>query len=68
MATSCRICGKPVDAPYRVYTSDGRVREGCVSPDHDDHLVTPSESARWHARPEARDIRRRLKRAGVVAS
>lgn len=61
--TECRICFKPVSAPWRVYDERGRVIEGCVGADHDGHLVTPSESARWHARKEAKNLRRAIVKA-----
>jgi hypothetical protein len=58
MTDTCPTCTRPASAPYRVYDDRGRVINGCVDAHHDGALVTPSESARWHARPEARIIRR----------
>lgn len=55
---TCRICGKPVNAPYRVYDAHGKVLQGCVAADHDGQLVIPSESARWHNRATAKALRR----------
>lgn len=65
----CPICGRPANDPWRVHDGRGRVVEGCVGEAHTGHLVSPSESARWHNRPEARELRRRerqnrLKRRG----
>jgi hypothetical protein len=59
-AAICTTCGKPDHQPYRVYDEHGTVTAGCVDAIHDGRLVTPSESASWHARPEARRIRARL--------
>jgi len=56
----CPICGRAAGSPYRVYDDRGKVIQGCVSDFHTGHLVTPSESARFHARKEAVAIRRRL--------
>jgi len=56
---TCNICGKPDHSPYRLYDDRGKVRAGCVADCHTGRLQTPSDSASWHARPEARDIRRR---------
>jgi hypothetical protein len=68
-ANECPICGKSAGAPARRYSLDGRqVIEGCVDHFHTGHLVTPSESARWHYRPAAKHIRAALKaqRLGYV--
>lgn len=53
----CNTCCNPAGAPYRRYDERGKVREGCVDEFHTGHLVTPSESARWHGRPEAKRVR-----------
>lgn len=58
----CPTCGHSEGAPYRQYDSRGHVISGCVDEFHTGHLVTPSESAYWHGRPEARKIRARLKK------
>lgn len=63
---TCRTCGRSVWSPWRVYNDHGRVVEGCVSMDHDGRLVTPSESARWHNRKEAKAIRRAEHARGVL--
>lgn len=54
---TCNTCVQPVWKPFRVYDERGKVVLGCVDASHDGQLVTPSESARWHARPEAKRIR-----------
>lgn len=54
----CRTCFKPLDHPYRLYDSRGKVIQGCVSKDHDGALVAGSESSRWHNRPESKALRR----------
>ena len=54
----CNTCTNSVYAPYRVYSAQGKVLEGCVDACHTDHLTTPGESARWHNRPQAKAIRR----------
>lgn len=60
-AETCTICGQSAYSPYRSYNPQGHIVEGCV-----DQFHTPafegivSESARWHHRKEARDIRKRL--------
>jgi len=58
--TTCPICTRSVDSPYRVYDERGRVIQGCVDACHTDHLVSVSESARWHHRKEATVIRKTL--------
>ena len=55
---TCRTCTRPIASPYRVYDERGRIVQGCVSIDHDGQHVTPSESARWHARPDAKALQR----------
>lgn len=54
----CTICYKPASAPFRMYDERGKVVGGCIGEAHTGQLVTPSESARWHARPEAKKMRR----------
>jgi hypothetical protein len=58
----CLICGQPDHRPYRVYDARGKVLAGCVDDCHTGQLITPSESAHWHGRPDARKIRQALKR------
>jgi hypothetical protein len=58
---TCSICTRPANDPYRVYDTLGNVLAGCVAAQHTGHLVTPSASAWWHNRPEAKEIRRRLR-------
>lgn len=53
----CNTCVRPASNPFRVYDERGRVIMGCVDECHTGHLATPSESARWHARPEAKKLR-----------
>jgi len=57
-ADTCNTCTRGAASPFRVYDERGRVVEGCVDDFHTGHLVTPSESARWHNRSEAKAIRR----------
>lgn len=59
----CPTCTRPDHSPYRVYDARGKVTSGCVDACHTGRLITPSESAMWHARPAAKQIRARLKRA-----
>lgn len=61
MAT-CNICCRPAYSPFRVYDERGKVVMGCVGDAHTGQLITPSESARWHARPEAKKLRARIKK------
>jgi hypothetical protein len=67
-ATKCPTCCRNPFAPFRVYDSAGRAVEGCVDHFHTGHIVTPSESATWHARPAAKRIRQasKLMRHGGV--
>lgn len=65
-SAACRTCRRPIASPFRVYGDRGRVVAGCVSADHDGTHVTPSESARWHNRKEAKAIRRATKARGVL--
>jgi len=60
-SATCPICGRAAGAPYRVYSAEGKVIHGCVDHFHTGHLVTPSASTSWHARPEARKIRAAMK-------
>lgn len=62
--TICTLCFKDIFVPYRVYSEQGRVIEGCVGEGHTDRLVTPSESSRWHYRSEAKKIRANLRKMG----
>ena len=56
--TQCLTCGCPDHSPWRAYDDRGRVILGCVDACHTDRLITPSESARWHNRIEAKAIQR----------
>jgi hypothetical protein len=60
LAAQCPTCARNPDSPYRVYDC-GNAVQGCVDHFHTGHLVTPSESARWHARPEAVRIRKEMR-------
>jgi hypothetical protein len=60
--SKCNTCGRDASAPYRVYDARGKCTAGCVDDFHTGHLVTPSESSRWHNRPDAKKIRAALKR------
>jgi hypothetical protein len=57
----CTTCNKPDHSPFRVFEGS-KVVMGCVDACHTSKLVTPSESAFWHARPEAKKIRGALQR------
>lgn len=59
----CNTCGRFAASPYRRWDAYGSVTEGCVDDFHSGHLVTPSESARWHYRMEAKTIRRQRSNA-----
>lgn len=54
---TCNLCGRPVAAPFRVYDERGKVTHGCIDAAHNGQLVTGTESARWHARPVAKQMR-----------
>lgn len=56
-ASTCPTCCRPASSPFRVHDASGKVTQGCVDHFHSGHLVTPSASAAWHARPEAKRIR-----------
>lgn len=60
---TCLVCDRRVDDPYRVYNEHGKVVVGCVDESHSGHLVTPSESAWWHGRKEAKQLRRERREA-----
>ena len=62
MRSACNTCGKDARHPWRVYDERGHVLLGCVDGAHDGQLVTPSASATWHNRSEAKEIRRNLRR------
>ena len=59
----CRICGKDINNPYRVFSTNGKVMAGCVASDHNGKLVGASESAFWHNRNEAKAIRANLRKS-----
>ncbi len=46
--TECVTCGRSAGDPFRRYDDRGKVVHGCIDPFHEGHLVTPSESSRWH--------------------
>lgn len=56
--TKCPTCGRQASSPFRNHHANGKVMLGCVDAFHTGHLVTPSESSRWHNSPQAKDIRR----------
>ena len=58
----CPTCFRAPAAPFRVWDASGKILSGCVDACHTGHLVTPSASASWHARPAARQIRKGLAR------
>lgn len=58
---TCPTCGKPDHSPFRSYDPAGRIVLGCVDAHHDGALVTPSASASWHMRREAKQLRRAMK-------
>jgi len=67
-ATTCPTCCKAPDAPFRVYSPEGKIINGCVDHFHEGHLVSPSQSSAWHHRKEAKAIRAasRKMRGGCV--
>lgn len=52
----CPTCGKSPGSPYRRQDARGRITEGCIDAIHTDQLY--GESARWHDKTEAKQIRR----------
>lgn len=66
---TCPTCTRASDLPYRVYDERGNVLQGCIDEFHTGHLVTPSASASWHHRPDAKRIRsvRKASRDGYVS-
>jgi hypothetical protein len=62
MKNVCTTCGRPAGSPYRVFDKHGKVLQGCIDDFHTGHLVTPSESSRWHNRPEAKKHRASIKK------
>ena len=67
-STTCPTCGRAAHSPFRSHDAAGQIVLGCVDFFHTGHLVTPSASAEWHERPEARKIRAatRISRHGCV--
>lgn len=67
-ATTCPTCTRIAAAPFRATDASGKIVNGCVDHFHTGHLVTPSASATWHSRPEAKRIRAKSKagRGGCV--
>jgi hypothetical protein len=62
-SATCPTCGNGPYSPFRSYDAQGRVVQGCVDEFHTEHLVTPSASSAWHARPAARQLRTSAKQA-----
>jgi hypothetical protein len=60
MTETCNICCRRPESPWRTYDERGKVINGCVDACHSGRLVTPSESASWHARKEAKAIRKAM--------
>jgi len=59
-AKTCPTCSRGPSVPYRVTDKGtGKVLQGCVDHFHTGHLMTPSESAWWHYRADAKKIRTR---------
>jgi len=57
MTDTCPTCTRPANSPYRRYDARGNVIEGCIDAIHSTaHLI--GESARWHNREDAKDLRR----------
>lgn len=54
MSARCKTCCKPDSDPWRVYDAHGRVQFGCIDACHTGRLVTPSASADWHNRQQAK--------------
>jgi hypothetical protein len=54
----CPTCCRPAEEPYR-RVIEGAIREGCVDASHLHLIGETSESAAWHNRPEAQDMRMR---------
>lgn len=57
-SNACRICGNPLNAPFRSWDRDGHIVQGCVDPDHDAHIV--GSHLAWARRKEVRAIRSAL--------
>jgi len=56
--TVCPVCGQKPSAPFRAYSNEGKIINGCVDAIHTGHLVDISGSNHWHTRAAAVDIRR----------
>lgn len=54
---NCNTCTRPVNDPYRVYSDNGEVIQGCVDACHTSHLQLDTSSHAWHNRPQAEQIR-----------
>lgn len=59
---TCPTCTRAAGAPFRIYV-DGKVAQGCVDHFHTGHLLFATQSASWHARPEAKKVRMASKAA-----
>ena len=57
MTTTCRTCTRPLSEPYRVYSTEGHVVQGCIAADHDGYMTGNGESAKWHNRETAKAYR-----------
>lgn len=55
----CPICCAPAHSPFRMWKGD-KIVGGCVDAFHDGALVVPSQSASFHNRPDAKEIRRQF--------
>jgi len=56
--TICPTCGRKPENPFRRTDLRGKTIYGCIDAIHTGRLVCPSESNRWHLRPEAKQLRR----------
>ena len=59
----CNTCQKPDHSPWRVYGERGEVLLGCVDACHDGRIASPSASAFWHYRKDAKKIRAASKKS-----
>lgn len=55
--TTCPLCGRAPETPYRRIGVNGSIVEGCVDAAHTYHLTNPADIA-WHTRPAADLLRR----------
>lgn len=57
----CNTCTNEAWRPFHRVDEHGKTIMGCVDEFHREHVVPCTAYASWYARPEAKEIRRRMR-------